>query len=603
MDQAKVNFWTKTQNFLATLRHSNASQIINFKSELEAIQAETSYTFIALTQANNKSLKKLRKAISKDAEHLIGTAPEVSLRILSLARRHGVNSLKSESIRAKILASLNHHQEAMAIWKEQASCNQKSIQNEANYEITNHTRKVELFQDLLGQLRAKLNLEKVKIKHLPEQAPQDISTLEYFIVNEAIALRAEKNERLSLEILDMCIDSGINTDLVNENRARAMFNMGQKRDAIQIWQSLLKSEDSAKQESSRLILDRFGRDLLAKLKKNITNAGLPIQHLPEYIPQDLSILGRSILREAIELRQSQHEALSFKILELTTSAGFETDAINENKARALLNLQRNSEAVQILQSLLSSKNPATQSSAKKILQGLNNKLLSRLRDIIIKNGKEIRHLPEKSDDYLAGLEKVIIREAISLRKDKQEKLSLQLLELSIKTGLKTDLIEDNIARTLVNMDKYGEAVTIWQSLKDSKNPKIRDSATLMLNRFWEQGMQQNTLKEVDSLLLETDHYANGREKAINLLTSAILKNPNDEILQNKLGEIASSNSNDIDNDIKPEDITRHQQNLDGFYAFLKALENLQQPALKGEATTPNHHESELINPEVNSIGE
>ena len=46
----------------------------------------------------------------------------------------------------------------------------------------------------------------------------------------------------------------------------------------------------------------------------------------------------------------------------------------------------------------------------------------------------------------------------------------------------------------------------------------------MLNRFWEQGMQQNTLKEVDILLLETDHYANGREKAINLLTSAILKN-------------------------------------------------------------------------------
>ena len=116
-------------------------------------------------------------------------------------------------------------------------------------------------------------------------------------------------------------------------------------------------------------------------------------------------------------------------------------------------------------------------------------------------------------------------------------------------------------------------------------------------------MQQNILKEVDSLLLETDHYANGREKAINLLTSAILKNPTDEILQNKLGEIASLNSSDIDNDIESEDITRHQQNLAGFNAFLKALENLQQPALKGEAKTPNHHESELINPEINSIGE
>ena len=598
MDQTKTNFWTSTQNFLATLRYSNASQIINFKRDLEVIRNETKHDFIALTQANNKSLKKLRNAISKDAESLIEKTPEVSLKILSLAREHGVHSPKSESIRAKALASLNHHDEAMAIWKEQASCEQKSIQNEANYEITNHTRKAKLSQNLLTKLRATLSKEKIEIKHLPEQPPQDISILEHFIINEAIALRTKKNEALSLELLNICLDAGINTDLVNDNRARAMFNMGQKREAILIWQSLLASQDTATKESSRLILDRFGRDLLVKLKKTITNAGLPIQHLPEYTPQDLSILGRSILKEAIELRQSQHEALSFKLLELTTSAGFETDAINENKARALLNLQRNTEAVQILQSLLSSKNPATQTSAKNILQGLSNKLLSRSRDILTKNELPIQHLPEKSDHYLTGLEKAIIKESISLRKDKREKLSLQLLELSIKTGLKTELIEDNMARTLVNMDKYGKAVTIWQSLADSNNIKTRESATLMLKRFWAKGMQQNILEEVDSILLDTDQYTNSREKAINLLTSAILKNPTDEILQKKLGEISLSNSNDIDDDVDFEDISRHQQNLAGFDAFLKGLENLQKPALKGQTSMTDSNELQLINLEI-----
>jgi hypothetical protein len=91
------------------------------------------------------------------------------------------------------------------------------------------------------------------------------------------------------------------------------------------------------------------------VKEVIANHFLPTHHLPNVTPQDLSKLGACILKEAIELRKEKQESLSLEILELTTSAGFETDSINENKARVLINLNRSAEAVKLLKELRSSK--------------------------------------------------------------------------------------------------------------------------------------------------------------------------------------------------------------------------------------------------------
>ena len=109
----------------------------------------------------------------------------------------------------------------------------------------------------------------------------------------------------------------------------------------------------------------MSQNLLDTIKKTITSKQQPIRYLPEQSPHDLSKLGLSILKEAIELRKAKQEDLSLQILELTASAGFETDAINENRARALINLKRNTEAVQLLQELLSSKKKRNQKTPQR----------------------------------------------------------------------------------------------------------------------------------------------------------------------------------------------------------------------------------------------
>ncbi len=136
--------------------------------------------------------------------------------------------------------------------------------------------------------------------------------------------------------------------------------------------------------------------------------------------------------------------------------------------------------MQLLQELLSSKKEATQESAKRILRTLGQNLHKQTIKILSTNGWHILHFPENPPQHLIKLEPALLKEAIALRKGKQEKLSLAILDLSIKSGLKTDRIDDNRARALVNDEQYFEAVTIWNALKESKNVQIQQSAISML---------------------------------------------------------------------------------------------------------------------------
>jgi len=502
MAQNHKGFWKNTQTFLLTLGNANARLIINLKNDLEDIQEVVDYKLKTLQQTDGKSLKNLRKALLNDSKQLrANNRSDASLKVIETARNHGITSSQLEAERAKALAALNQHDQAIQIWHEQISSDRLKIKQQANTEIRIYEQKHRSALELMQSLRAALLSEMVEIKHLPETTPHQQSEFEHFVLNEAIELRNNNHEKVSLKLLQICIQHGMRSNLIYDNKARALFKMGLKREAIHIWQSLMSCNDEEKRESSKKILTRLSQSLLISLKKTIGNHQQPVRHLPEQTPKDLTKLGFSILKESIELRKAKQEELSLKILELTTSAGFETDAINENRARALINLKRNTEAVQLLQELLSSKKEETQESAKKILNTLGEKLLKQTRKVLSKSGWQIRHLPENPPQHLDKLEPALLKEAIELRKGKQEKLSLKILDLSIQSGLKTDRIDDNRARAMVNNKQYFDAVTIWEALKESKNAQIQQSAISMLKRFSEKGFQQKVLQEVDNILL------------------------------------------------------------------------------------------------------
>ena len=583
MAQIQKGFWKKTQNFFLTLGNANVRIIINLKHDLEDVQEGVSYQLRALHQADINTIKNLRKAVLTEAKSIRSkNRSDASLKLIEVARNHGITSAKLEAERARALAALNHHEQAIKIWHDQASSDILKIKQQANTEIELYEQSHLSAIELLERLQTTLRSEMVEIKHLPEVAPHQLSALELPILNESIKLRNNNNEQLSLKLLEICIQHGLRSDLIDDNKARALFKNGLKRDAIQTWQSLLSSNNEETRDSSRKVLTQQSQNLVVSLKKTILDNRQQIQYIPEQIPQDLSKLGALILKEAIRLRKEDQAELSLQILELTTSAGFETDAINENKARALVNLKRNTEAVQILEDLLSSKKEETQESAKRILQNLSQHLLEQTKKILTTSGWQILHLPDNPPPLIAKLETALLQEAIALRKAKQDKLSLAILDLSIKSGLKTDRIDDNKARALVNEEKYFEAVTIWNLLKYSKIAQVQKSANSMLKRFSNKGFQQRILQEVDSILLTKKD----KDQAVTLLTDAILQNPSDQKFHEKLGEIAiMTTHNSHQSDQKFEELSAHSQALAGFDAFVTALEQRYKPALKNTEET------------------
>ena len=580
MTQSKSNFWRNTQKFITIFSSANKRLISDIRQDLEKIQNSTTYKLTTIHRTDIKSLKKLRKALLDDTNHLrINGYPELALTALEAAKNLNITSPELEVGRANSLAALNQHEKAIQIWQNQSSCNKLKIRDEARNAIKIYEQNHNQASNLLHALETILDLEKIDQKYLPKIAPENLAILEYPVINEAIELRKTSKNKLSLQILNICSEAGLNSDLINDNKARALFNMGQKRDAIHIWQSLLSSKDEEVKDSAQKILSRLSKTLLASVKKSIANNDLPIHHLPDETPDDLSILGICILKEAIQLRKDKHEELSLQILETTTSSGFETDSINENKARALINVGRNVDAVNLLNELQSSKKDEIQKSATRLLQMLGNNLIAKLKEVLAINDRSILHITKNIEQPIQKLENSILKEAIEIRKDKQYELSLKILDLTEQGGLETERIDDNKARALVHMEQYSEAVAIWQSLAQSNNTKLKESSNLMLERYGEIGMQEKVLNDVDNAL----NYKDGPKRAINILTDAILMYPTNKKLHEKLGQIAVMNDNNNINQ-KYEELSVHRQSLAGFQAFISALEDQQKhmPTLQGK---------------------
>ena len=106
----------------------------------------------------------------------------------------------------------------------------------------------------------------------------------------------------------------------------------------------------------------------------------------------------------------------------------------------------------------------------------------------------------------------------------------------------------------------------------------------MLERFRAQGIQQKILNEADDILNSKD----GPQKAVHLLTEAILQNPTDQKLYKKLGEVSLMNgAKDNNEDQEFEELSNHKKSLAGFEAFITALEQQYMPKLPSADETKN----------------
>ncbi|MEB3241335.1 MAG: hypothetical protein VKJ31_04745, partial [Synechococcus sp.] len=113
---------------------------------------------------------------------------------------------------------------------------------------------------------------------------------------------------------------------------------------------------------------KMAQELNAQLRQLLQTEGRVVQHLPETAPAQLTELEVPLLQEAIALREANDVELSLALLEAAVAAGLRSGWIDDNRARALVNLEHYSEAVALWQTLLMSDIPALREAAAAMLE-------------------------------------------------------------------------------------------------------------------------------------------------------------------------------------------------------------------------------------------
>jgi hypothetical protein len=400
------------------------------------------------------------------------------------------------------------------------------------------------------------------------------------VLDAAIALRESGQVEASLAILDRCSAEGHRSPWLAGNRARALLLLDRRDEALAIWQALAHSAHEAVSSSAQAILERLEAERLKALRDEwLQLARADGESLPELEAAEakaLVDLERPMLEAAIRLRDQGAVALSLRVLEAAREAGLRSPWIEDNRARALVQLNRRAEAQEIWEALAEGDDEGVRAMAEEMAARQRGKMAqelnAQLRQLLQNEGRVVQHLPETAPAQLTELEVPLLQEAIALREANDVELSLQVLEAAVAAGLRSGWIDDNRARALVNLEHYSEAVALWQDLLMSDIPALREAAAAMLELNEARGVQQGVLLEVDRLLEQAETPEQGASSALEFLTEALMQNPDCDALQEKLRSLVSAHKPASHSETTFSELKLHQQVLDGFEAFLSVLE-------------------------------
>ena len=308
------------------------------------------------------------------------------------------------------------------------------------------------------------------------------------LVKDATWLEKNGCEDLALSVLDQASLAGFTNSWTEESRAKILAKLDRWEEALPIWKKLTKSKNkSIKEADIKAIDDQLDQqkcieELLSKLHNIIQETGRKAKYLTDTKLTRLNEFEEPILAEASRFLKSELAEVSLKILEASLKAGLQTSAIEEKRAKTLLELKRHSEAAQICERLLASTDANAKQSAQTILKQQSEMLLTKIRKLMSAEDQPISDLPKKPPAQLSKLEQPILKQSKELLNKKQPELTLRLLKTSISFGLCTDPIKEMQARALLKSKSYSEAVKIWQELINSDNPELKQTAKTMLRQ-------------------------------------------------------------------------------------------------------------------------
>ena len=498
-----------------------------------------------------------------------------SLALLDVAAEAGLRSDWIEDNRARALLALGREGEAQALLQSLSGCGTDAVAAAAREQLA----------ALGGAIPAPAPAaaaEPIDLTPLQEDvlAPSALAPELKAVLDAAIALRESGQVEASLAMLDRCSAEGNRSPWLAGNRARALLLLDQRDEAQAIWQALLGSAHEAVSSSAQAMLELLEAERLKQLRDEwLQLAQAEAETLPELESAEataLADLERPVLEASIRLRDQGAAALSLRLLEAAREAGLCSAWIDDNRARALVQLNRRAEAQVIWEALAQGDDEGVRAMATEMAElqrtQLVKELSAQLRQLLQNEGRVVQHLPESAPAQLMELELPLLKEAIGLREANDVALSLQVLEAAVAAGLRSGWIDDNRARALVNLERYSEAVELWQALLTSDTPALQDSAKEMLELNEARGLEQGVLLEVDRLLEQADSSEQGSAAALEFLTDALLQNPDRDALQEKLQSVATALESSADAEATFAELKPQRQVLKGFDAFLSVLE-------------------------------
>ena len=288
-----------------------------------------------------------------------------------------------------------------------------------------------------------------------------------------------------------------------------------------------------------------------------------------------------VLEQSILLRESGAAELSLALLDRAEAGGLRSGWIQDNRARALLLLQRRDEAKKLWLDLQKQSNESLQNIAWEQLEQLEVEekiptLWPQLRRLAEENGWNFKYLSVGHASYPA-FERAVLEEVVITREKGCARLSLSLIELALKAGFRSPWLQDNKARCLLKNGDVLQACRIWRELEaNSSMDDMRSAAAAMLNTCHREE-QRLLIDQHEKMWLDKAQqlYQNGDlSSALLELIEALIDFPDSKSIEEyliKLMEHRRIREDSLWSNLSPW-LQRSELNLEVHEALLRAFE-------------------------------
>ena len=250
---------------------------------------------------------------------------------------------------------------------------------------------------------------------------------------------------------------------------------------------------------------------------------------------------REVLEEAIRLRDDGRPDLSLALLDQAEAEGHRDGWLTDNRARALVQLQRHEEAKRLWRDLKSSEDQALRAAAVQNLQVLALEAgMSGFHIEVQALARELSWELERIRPELihaSEFEFALLEEGVLARERGAPATTLALMEWAIAAGFQSPWLEDNRARALVAMDRVVEACGIWRVLAETAAlEEVRTAAAQMLKLLQHEEQKQAVQLKEQALLEQGKDVAStqGPQAAIAHLAQGLLLFPDSSRIESDL---------------------------------------------------------------------